>query len=165
MKRLMLLGLLLATALLIQPAASFATWLASSSSAGSATATSVSQLGAPTVSRSGSNAVVSWSQGVLGNGVIARGYVVKRTVGSTTTTICTTSEPTRTCTDSAPNPTNASYVVQATYRNWVGPASDATSFTFDNVAPTTTLSTNPTPNSNGWVTSASTVTLTATDAS
>jgi hypothetical protein len=165
MRRLLILGLLLAAALVIQPAAGWAGWVAGATGSGETAASSVSQLAAPTVTRSGSTAVVSWGQGTLANGVVAKGYVVKRTVGATTTTICTTIEPARTCTDSAPNAGTASYVVQATYRNWVGPASNPTSFTMDSVAPTTTLSSNPAPNATGWVTSTPTLTLTATDGS
>ena len=166
MKRVVSLGLLLAAVLLVQPVAGFAAWISQNSGTGSTTATSVAKTGAPTVTGVGANAVVSWPQGVLANGVVATGYVVKRTVGATSTTICTVAEPTRTCSDTAPSPAAAGYVVFATYgTNWIGPASNATSFTFDTDAPVTAVSSTPAPNANGYVTSAPTLTLTATDVS
>lgn len=164
MKRLLPLGLLLAVALLLQPVVGLAAWISQGSSSGSATATSVVKAGAPTVTRSGTTAAISWPQGVLANGLVATGYAVKRTVGTTTTTVCTVAEPTRTCTDTAPVPGTASYVVLSRFNGWTGVASNPTAFVFDTDAPVTTLASNPLANGNGYVTSAPTLTLTATDA-
>ena len=43
----------------------------------------------PTVTRSGSDGRDQLAQGTLANGVVSTGYVVTRTVGASTTTICT----------------------------------------------------------------------------
>ena len=165
MKRLLPLGLLLALVLLLQPAVGLAAWISHGTSTGSATATSVVKAGTPTVTRSGATAVVSWPQGVLANGLVSTGYTVKRTSGATTTTLCTVAEPTRTCTDSSPVPGSSTYVVVSRFNGWTGVASDPTTFVFDTDAPVTTLASNPAANGNGYVTSAPTLTLTATDAS
>src|SRR5262245_57804500 len=164
MKRTAGFAALLTIALVLLPTASFGAWSSGSASAGSATATSVLKAPKPVVTRSGSNVVISWSQGTLANLVPVKGYVVRRTVGATTTTICTVAEPTRSCTDTTPAPGLASYVVRSTVNNWTGPSSDATSITFDSNAPTTTLTSNPAPNANGYNVSAPTITLSATDA-
>ena len=163
MKRLLPLGLLLAVALLLQPGVALAAWISHGSSTGSATATSVVQAGAPTVTRSGTTAVISWPQGALANGLVATGYTVKRTAGATTTTVCTVVEPTRTCSDTSPAPGSATYVVLSRFNGWTGVASNPTAFVFDTDAPVTTLASNPPANGNGFVISAPTLTLTATD--
>ncbi|HEY7042367.1 MAG TPA: hypothetical protein VH419_01735 [Nocardioidaceae bacterium] len=162
MRRLLIVAALVAVGLAVQPAMAMAEWLSPGTGSGSSTATRVNSPVAPTVVRSGSNVVVSWPQGKLANGTVVTGYQVKRTVGTTTTTLCTTTEPTRTCTDGNPAGT-ASYAVVNRYANWsaTGPT---TSLTFDQTAPATTLTSNPAPNAAGWNKTDPTLTLTATDA-
>ena len=163
MKRRIVTALLVVVAVVAVPVAAVAAWVSQGVGHGTAGATYVVKAGTPTVTRSGSTAVISWPQGVLDSGVVATGYIVKRTAGATTTTICTVAEPTHTCTDNAPVVGYSSYRVYSLYRSWTGTGSDAAGFSFDLVAPVTTLSSNPAPNANGYVLSAPTITLNATD--
>jgi hypothetical protein len=162
-RRSVVTALLVVVSVLAVPAAAVAAWISQGAGHGSANATYVVKAGTPTVTRSGSTAVISWPQGVLANGVVATGYIVKRTSGATTTTICTVAEPTHSCTDNNPVTGFSSYQVFSLYRSWTGAGSDAASFAFDLVAPVTTLSSNPAPNANGYNLTAPTITLTATD--
>ena len=164
MKRGVVTALLVVVAVVAVPVAAVAAWVSPGLGHGAAGATYVVKAATPTVTRSGTTAVISWPQGMLNGGVVATGYVVKRTSGATTTTICTVAEPAHTCTDNAPVVGSSSYQVFSLYRSWTGAGSDAATFTFDLVAPVTTLSSNPVPNVNGYTLTAPTITLTATDA-
>ncbi len=154
----------LVIALAIQPMTGWGSWTVNNTGSGTATATTVQQLNAPVATLVGSTAVISWNQGFLAQGIPATGYVVRRTVGATTTTLCTPAAPTLTCTDSAPpTPGVAYYTVAATYFLWTGQQSNATAFISDSTPPVTTLASAPVPNGAGWNQTAPTLTLTATD--
>ncbi len=164
MKRYIGPAAVLAAGLALQPAIGLAAWVSSTTGSGQASATQVNTATAPTVTRAGSSASISWSQGKLAQGTVATGYQVRRTVGSTTTTVCTTAEPTRSCTDANPASGTASYAIVNLYRTWSSAPGATTSFTFDQTAPTTSLSSAPAPNAAGWNSSTPTLTLTAVDA-
>jgi hypothetical protein len=133
-------------------------------SPGSATAASVIRPAAPSVAKSGSTAVVTWTAVTLTGGKAVGGYTVKRHVGATTTTVCTSTAPTVTCSDTAPVSGTVTYGVVATVQAWSSQESPTTSFVYDVTAPTTTASATGTPNANGWISAASsTVTVSATD--
>jgi hypothetical protein len=141
-----------------------AAWASSGSSRGTSAAASLNTPTAPAVTRSGSAAAISWATGSLSNGTAATGYIVKRHVGTTTTTTCTTAAPTLSCTDTAPVSGTQTYGVVATYRGWSSPESPTTTFVYDTTAPTVTATATGTPNAAGWMIAASsTVTISAAD--
>ena len=80
------------------------------------------------------------------------------------TTVCTTTEPTRSCSDNAPTGGLQQYGVVAARGSWSGPESDLTSLVGDTTAPTTTIERTPAPNGGGWNRADVEVTITATDA-
>ena len=81
MKRRIVTALLVVVAVVAVPVAAVAAWVSQGVGHGTAGATYVAKAGTPTVTRSGSTAVISWPQGVLDSGVVATGYIVKRTAG------------------------------------------------------------------------------------
>jgi hypothetical protein len=160
-----LIGAALATLIVLQPQAASAAWAAAGTGNAPAAAGSVQRAAAPTVTQVAYAVRLDWAAVTLSEGTPATGYTVVRHAGATTTQVCTTVAPTRTCTDSAPVQGAAQYGVIAKYQSWSGQESPLTSFSLDVAAPVTTLSSNPAPNGAGWNKSAVTLTLTATDAS
>ena len=159
-----LIGAAVAALLVLQPQAASAAWAATGSGNAPAAATYVHRAAAPTATQVGSSVRLDWAAATLDQGTPATGYTVLRHTGAGVTQICTTVEPTRSCTDSAPVPGPVQYGVVARFRSWTGQESPLTSFTLDATAPVTTLGSNPAPNGAGWNKSAVTITLTATDA-
>lgn len=164
MKRLGLATLVLVAALAIQPLTGWGSWTVNNTGSGTAVATWVLTPAAPTVTKVGANTRIAWLQGTLAQGTVVTSYIVRRTVGATSTVICTVNEPARYCNDTSPGTVPATYTVTNVYRSWTGSASPGTTFTHDTIVPVTTLSSLPAPNAAGWNTTAPTLTLTATDA-
>jgi hypothetical protein len=160
-----LIGAALATLLVLQPQAASAAWAAAGTGNAAAAAGSLQRAAAPTVTQVGSAVRLDWAAVTLSEGTPATGYTVVRHAGATTTQVCTTVAPTRTCTDSAPVQGAVQYGVVAKYQSWTGQESPLAPFGLDVAPPVTTLSSNPTPNGAGWNASAVTLTLTAADAS
>ena len=133
-------SLVLAVLLATDPVDAFAAWSGRGSDPGATTATRVATMAAPVVTARGTTAVVGWAAGALATGQPASGYVVRRTVGGTTTTICTATQALRSCTDPAPTQAMSSYTVAATFASWTGQASTGTSYSADVTAPTSTVS-------------------------
>lgn len=156
----------LAMALGLPGWAAQAAWTADSATAGDVTATSVSRAESPSATRVGSSVRLDWAAVTLAEGTPATGYTVTRYTGqSTGTEVCSTAAPTVTCTDAAPVLGVAYYTVRARFKPWTGPESPQTQFTFDDTAPTTTMTTSPAPNAGGWNNTPVSITLEATDAS
>ena len=163
---LVLIGAAVATLLVLQPQAASAAWAATGSGNAPAGATYVHRAAAPTATQVGSSVSLSWAAVTLDEGTPATGYTVLRHSGlGVITPICTTVEPTRSCTDAAPVQGSVQYGVVARFRSWTGQESPLTPFTLDASPPVTTVASNPAPNGAGWNNSAVTITLTATDAS
>jgi hypothetical protein len=159
------LAIALVALVVLQPQAAFAAWAAAGTGNGSAAATFVQRAQAPTATRVGSSVQLDWSAATLDQGTPVTGYTVLRHTGQgASTEICTTTVPTRSCTDSAPVVGAVQYGVIATYRSWAGQESPLTPFTFDQTPPVTSLTSTPAPNAAGWNNTAVTITLTATDA-
>ncbi len=162
MKRI-LITVFVAALVLVEPITAWAAYTLAGNGHGASGATAVASQSAPTVVKSGSSAVVSWPAGSLATGQTATGYVVRRTVGTSTSTVCTTQSPTRTCTDTAPAAGTATYQVASVFASWTGPFSPATTYAADVTAPSTTATSNPAPNAAGWNKAAPTLTFTASD--
>ena len=160
-----LIGGAVAALLVLQPQAASAAWAATGSGNAPVAATYVHRAAAPTATQVGSSVRLDWAAATLDQGTPATGYTVLRHTGVGVTQICTTVEPTRTCTDSAPVPGAVQYGVVARFRSWTGQESPLTPFSLDVLPPSTSLSSNPVPNGAGWNKSAVTLTLTANDAS
>jgi hypothetical protein len=144
------------------PAAALAAYVATGASSGSATAATFPAPGKPVATDSLSNVSVSWVGTSLSTGRAVDSYQLKRTVGATTTTVCTTTN--LTCTDSRQNST-ATYVVVAKVGGWSSASPASSPFVSDFAAPSSSISISPAVNGNGWVKSANpTVTISATDA-
>ncbi len=155
-----------ATLVVLQPQAASAAWAATGSGNAPARATYMHRAAAPTATQVGSSVNLSWAAVTLDEGTPATGYTVLRHSGiGVVTPICTTVEPTRSCTDTAPVQGTVQYGVVARFRSWTGQESPLTPFSLDLLPPLTTVASNPTPNGAGWNNSAVTLTLTATDAS
>jgi hypothetical protein len=158
------LALVLGLALVLIAPIAFAAWLSSGSGAAVATATSVNQGHAPVATRGSGTVTLTWTASTLASGSAVGGYTVRRHDGSTTSTVCSVTTPTLTCNDASPVATTVTYdVVPTVGAHWTGPESPTTSFTYDNVAPTTTAAVSPLPNGDGWNKTSVTVTLSATD--
>ncbi len=155
--------LVLTVALALQPLAGWAAWTFTHNGSGSTASTQVNRPAAPTVTKVGTTARVDWTQTTLAQGTPVASYTVRRYVGATTTVVCTVNEPIRTCVDSSPVQTTATYGVTAQLQAWTSTESVRKSFTFDTTAPVTTASSSPAPNGAGWNKTAPTLTLTATD--
>jgi len=156
---------IVALLVVLQPQAASAVWAAAGTGTGSAAATFVHRAEAPTATPVGSSARLDWTAVTLDEGTAVTGYTVLRHTGQGgVTEICSTTEPTRTCTDSAPVQGTVQYGVVAEFRSWTGQESPLTPFTFDQTPPVTTLTSAPAPNAAGWNNTAVTITLTATDA-
>lgn len=155
-------GLVVVVALVIGfPSAAVAAYSATGTKAGTATAATFPAPGKPTVTDGAANVTIAWTGTALSTGRAVDNYQVRRTVGTTTTTVCTTTN--LTCTDSRQAST-ASYVVDARIGGWTS-TSPATSFISDYAAPTSTLTVSPSVNAAGWVQSTNpSFTLSATDA-
>src|SRR4051812_48144937 len=92
-------GLALVVALVIGlPAAALAAYVASGAASGNAAAASFPAPGKPAATDSLANVSVTWAGTTLSTGRAVDSYQLKRTVGATTTTVCTTTN--LTCTDS-----------------------------------------------------------------
>ena len=159
-----LIGTAVAALLVLQPQAASAAWAGAGTGNASAAAGFVQRAAAPTVTQVGSAVRVDWAAVTLSEGTPATDYTVVRHAGATTTQVCTTAAPTRTCTDSAPVPGAVQYGVIARYQSWTGQESPLTPFSLDVAPPVTTVTSNPAPNAAGWNNSAVTLTLTAADA-
>jgi hypothetical protein len=160
-----LIGAIVAALVVLQPQAASAAWAAAGTGNGPAAATFVHRAEAPTATRVGSSVRLDWSAVTLDEGTAVTGYTVLRHTGQGgVTEICTTTEPTRSCTDSAPVQGAVQYGVVARFRSWAGQESPLTPFTFDQTPPVTSLTSAPAPNAAGWNNTAVTITLTATDA-
>lgn len=143
------------------PAAAMAAFVALGSGSGPTSAASFPAPGRPTVTAGGGTQVtVAWTGTALSTGKAVDSYLVRRTVGATTTTVCTTT--TLTCTDT---PTAAaSYVVVARIGSWTS-TSAATSYTPDTTPPTITnlrLSADTGSSSTDFVTTVAAQTLSGT---
>jgi len=161
-----LIAAAVATLVVLQPQAASAAWAATGSGNAPAAATSVHRAAAPTATQVGSSVNLSWAAVTLDEGTAATGYTVLRHSGiGVVTPICTTVEPTRSCTDTAPVQGAVQYGVVARFRSWTGQESPLTPFTLDASPPVTTAASSPAPNGAGWNNGAVTLTLTATDAS
>ena len=160
-----LIGAAVATLLVLQPQSASAAWAATGAGNAPASATFVNRAAAPTATQVGSTVRLDWAAATLAQGTPATGYTVLRHTGAGVTQICTTVEPTRTCTDSAPVQGAVQYGVVARFRSWTGQESPLTPFSLDVLPPSTSLSSNPVPNGAGWNKSAVTITLTASDVS
>lgn len=158
-----LIGAALATLIVLQPQAASAAWAAAGTGNAPAAAGSVQRAAAPTVTQVGSAVRLDWAAVTLSEGTPVTGYAVVRHAGATTTQVCTTVAPTRTCTDSAPVQGAVQYGVIARYQTWTGQESPLTPFSLDVAPPVTTLSSNPAPNGAGWNKAAVTITLTPAD--
>ena len=160
-----LIAAAVATLVVLQPQSASAAWAANGAGNGPATATFVNRAAAPTATQVGATVRLDWGAATLNQGTPATGYTVLRHTGlGVTTQICTTVEPTRTCTDSTPVQGAVQYGVVATFQSWAGQESPLTPFSLDALPPLTTVTSNPVPNGAGWNKSAVTITLTATDA-
>ena len=161
-----LIAAAVATLVVLQPQAASASWAATGSGNAPAGATYVHRAAAPTATQVGSSVSLNWAAVTLDEGTPATGYTVLRHSGvGIVTPICTTVEPTRSCTDTAPVQSAVQYGVVATFRSWTGQESPLTPFTLDASPPVTAVTSSPAPNGAGWNNSAVTITLTATDAS
>jgi hypothetical protein len=160
-----LIAAAVATLVVLQPQSASAAWAATGAGNAPAAAAFVRRAAAPTATQVGSTVRLDWGAVTLNQGTAATGYTVLRHSGTGVTQVCTTTEPTRTCTDSAPVQGAVQYGVVATYRSWTGQESPLTAFTLDVAPPVTSVSSNPAPNAAGWNRSAVTISLTAADAS
>ena len=88
----------------------------------------------PTVVSSNSGLTISWTGTSLSTGRAVDSYQLRRTVGATTSTVCTTS--TLSCTDAKPTQT-ATYVVVARVASW-STSSPSTQYVPDTTPPTIT---------------------------
>jgi hypothetical protein len=155
-------GLLVVALVVGLPTAALAAYIASGTSSGNATAASFPAPGKPVATDSLSNVSVTWAGTTLSTGRAVDSYQLKRTVGATTTTVCTTTN--LSCTDSRQSST-ATYVVVAKVGGWTSASPASAPFISDFAAPTSSISISPAVSPNGWVKSANpTVTVSATDA-
>lgn len=153
-----------ATLVVLQPQTASAAWAATGTGSASAAATFVNRAAAPTATQVGSSVRLDWGAVSLNQGTPATGYTVLRhSALGVVTPICTTVEPTRSCTDSVPLQSAVQYGLVARYQSWTGQESPLTPFSLDVAPPVTTLSSNPAPNGAGWNKTAVTITLTAAD--
>ena len=157
------IGAAVAALLVLQPQAASAAWAGAGTGNAAAAAGSVQRAAAPTVTQVGSSVRLDWAAVTLSEGTPATNYAVVRHAGATTSQVCTTVTPTRTCTDSAPLQGAVQYGVVAKYQSWTGQESPLTPFSLDVAPPLTTLSSNPAPNGAGWNKTGVTITLTAAD--
>jgi hypothetical protein len=141
-------GVVLVVALVVGlPAAALAAFVAVGTSSANAAAATFPAPGKPTIQNNASNEVVAWTATALSTGRAVDSYQVKRTVGSTTTIVCTTTN--LTCADTNQTST-ATYVVVAKVGGWTS-TSAPTIFSPDNTAPVSTLTVTPAVNAAGWV--------------
>jgi hypothetical protein len=104
---------------------------------------------------------LTWTGTQLSTGRQPDSYQVRRTLGSTTTTVCTTTTA-LTCSDTKPTQT-VTYRVVARIGSWTS-TSVATTYNPDQTAPVSTLVVQPAVNAAGWVRSANPqITVSATD--
>lgn len=129
------------------PSAALAAFTAIGLNSGNAAAATFPPPGKPTVTDGTSNVTVAWTATTLSTGRAVDNYQVRRTVGTTTTTVCTTTN--LTCTDTR-QPSTATYVVVGRVGNWTS-TSPSTTFASDYSAPVSTLSVAPAVNGAGWV--------------
>lgn len=158
-----LIGAAVAVLVVLQPQSASAAWAGSGAGNAAAAAGSVQRAAAPTVTQVGAAVRLDWAAVTLSEGTPASGYTVVRHAGATTTQVCTTVAPTRTCVDPAPVQGAVQYGVIANYQSWTGQESPLTPFSLDVAPPVTTLSSNPAPNGAGWNRTSVTITLTAAD--
>ena len=126
---LVLIAAAVATLVVLQPQAASAAWAATGSGNAPAGATYMHRAAAPTATQVGSSVNLSWAAVTLDEGTPATGYTVLRHSGiGVVTPICTTVEPTRSCTDTAPVQGAVQYGVVATFRSWTGQESPLTPF-------------------------------------
>lgn len=152
----------------LAPVAAFAAWSGTGTGSGSAVATTVNRATAPTATRGAGTVALSWGATTLANGTAVRGYdVIRHVANSPDTIVCPYATTlTTSCTDQHPVAGSATYgVVARIGANWQGQESPTTPFIYDNVAPTTTMTTSPAApdGTNGWFLHDVGVTLTATD--
>jgi hypothetical protein len=144
------------------PTAALAAFITSGASSANATAASFPAPGKPVATDSLTGVTVAWAGTSLSTGRAVDSYVLKRTVGATTTTVCTTTS--LSCTDSRQSST-ATYVVVAKVGGWSSTSAASAAFISDFVAPTSSISISPAVNGSGWVKSTNpSVTVSATDA-
>jgi len=142
------------------PAAALAAFTALGTRTTPATAATFPPPGTPTVTGDASGVTLTWTGTQLSTGRNVDGYEVRRTVGTTTTVVCTTTA--LTCNDSAQTQT-ATYRVVAKVAGWTS-TSGARTYIPDGTAPTSTFAVSPAVNSAGWVRSTNPqVTISATD--
>lgn len=157
-----LTGLVLVVGLVVAlPAAAYAAFTAAGSSSAPANAASFPAPGAPTAQGTSTGVDLAWTGTALSTGRLPDSYQVRRTVGATTTTICTTTSA-LTCTD-AKQTQSVTYRVVARVGSWSS-TSAATTFNPDLTAPVSTFSVVPAVNAAGWVRSTNPqITVSATD--
>lgn len=115
-------------------------WGSSGSGGATAAATGVPVPGAPAVSVTGREVVVSWAVVAMPGGVPVSGYTVRRsTNGQAATVVAACSGTATSCTDTAVPVGTSTYTVTAQYGPWTGAASASASVTV--AAPVLTLPT------------------------
>jgi Bacterial Ig-like domain len=158
----LLTGIALVVVLVVGlPIAALAAYVVGGASAGNAVAATFPAPGKPTIANTTSGVSVSWTATALSSGKAVDGYTVKRSVGATTTTVCTTTS--LSCADSRPTAT-ATYVVVAKFGGWTS-SSAAGTYTPDTTPPTITnlkLSADTGSSSTDFVTDVSAQTLSGT---
>jgi hypothetical protein len=142
----------------------FAAWSSTGSGEGAVAATSVNAGSMPATSRNDGTVALSWAASTLASGDAVGYYDVIRSNGETTTPVCVGVALTN-CDDIDPLPGPVSYaVVPRIGAHWKGAPSPGAAFTYDDVAPVTSVTTRtPTANEAGWNTGDVSVTLTAVD--
>jgi len=143
------------------PAAALAAFVAIGTSTAPATAATFPAPGTPTVTGNASGVTLAWTGTQLSTGRNVDSYEVRRTVGATTTVVCTTTTA-LTCNDSAQTQT-VTYRVVAKVGGWTSTSGTRT-YSPDTTAPTSTFTVSPTVNGAGWVQSNNPqITIAATD--
>jgi hypothetical protein len=151
-------------ALMVTPLA-FAAWVSTGAGSGTATATSVKAGNSPEASRYNGTVPLTWGASTLASGDPVGYYDVIRTSGDDALPVCEGVHGTS-CTDTDPLPGQVSYaVIPRIGAHWTGAQSVATTFQYDEFAPTTTATLSPSSNNSGWNNAAVDVTLTAIDPS
>lgn len=127
-------GVALVAFLLFLPVAAYGAYLALGSGSGNASAASLPPPAKPVVTATNSGLTISWTSTALSTGRAVDNYQLRRTIGATTTTVCTTTS--LSCSDSEPTQT-ATYVVVARLGSWSS-SSPSTAYVPDTTPPTIT---------------------------